>query len=134
MPTSTAQQPWQIRYAAKLASAEQAVRLIPPGKRILIGSGAAEPCGLVEAMVIHGTHLAGNEIVHLMTLGSAPYVQQGLEARFRHMAFFIGANVRYAVQEGRADFMAVFLSEIPQLYQLGPRTHRRRPDPGEPSR
>jgi acyl-CoA hydrolase len=110
---------WQERYAAKLASAEQAVRLIPARKRILIGSGAAEPGGLVEAMVTHGTHLEGNEVVHLMTLGSAPYVQPGLEARFRHTAFFIGANVRQAVQEGRADFMPVFLSEIPQLITSG---------------
>src|SRR5436305_13835516 len=110
---------WRERYAAKVATAEQAVRLIPPGKRILIGSGAAEPVGLVEAMVTYGTHLAGNEVVHLMTLGSAPYVQPGLEARFRHTAFFIGANVRAAVQEGRADFMPVFLSEIPQLITSG---------------
>lgn len=113
------QQDWQVRYAAKLASAERAVRLIPSRKRILIGSGAAEPCGLVEAMVTHGTHLEGNEVVHLMTLGSAPYVQPGLEGRFRHTAFFIGANVRQAVQEGRADFMPVFLSEIPQLIASG---------------
>ncbi len=113
------QQDWQVRYAAKVASAEQAVRLIPPRKRILIGSGAAEPGGLVEAMVAHGTHLEGNEVVHLMTLGSAPYVQPGLEGRFRHTAFFIGANVRSAVQEGRADFMPVFLSEIPQLIESG---------------
>jgi acyl-CoA hydrolase len=113
------QQDWQVRYAAKLARAEEAVRLIPPRKRILIGSGAAEPSGLVEAMVTHGTHLAGNEVVHLMTLGSAPYVQPGLEGRFRHTAFFIGANVRAAVQEGRADFMPVFLSEIPQLIESG---------------
>jgi acyl-CoA hydrolase len=110
---------WQIRYAAKVAGAEQAIRLIPPRKRILIGSGAAEPNALVEAMVAHGTHLEGNEVVHLMTLGSAPYVQPGLEGRFRHTAFFIGANVRPAVQEGRADFMPVFLSEIPQLINSG---------------
>jgi acyl-CoA hydrolase len=110
---------WQVRYAAKLAHAEEAVRLIPARKRILIGSGAAEPSGLVDAMVTHGTHLASNEVVHLMTLGSAPYVQPGLEGRFRHTAFFIGANVRSAVQEGRADFMPVFLSEIPQLISSG---------------
>jgi acyl-CoA hydrolase len=110
---------WQARHAAKIATAEEAVRLIPPGRRILIGSGAAEPVRLVEAMVDHGEHLMGNEILHLMTLGSAPYVQPGLERRFRHTAFFIGANVRGAVQEGRADFMPVFLSEIPQLITSG---------------
>lgn len=110
---------WKSRWAAKIATAEDAVRLIPPRKRILIGSGAAEPCRLVEAMVARGDHLQGNEIVHLMTLGSAPYVQPGLESRFRHTAFFIGANVRQAVQEGRADFMPVFLSEIPHLIASG---------------
>jgi acyl-CoA hydrolase len=110
---------WQTRYAAKIATAADAVRLIQPRKRILIGSGAAEPGRLVDALVSHGDHLARNEIVHLMTLGSAPYVQPGLERRFRHTAFFIGANVRQAVQEGRADFMPVFLSEIPQLITSG---------------
>ena len=54
-----------------------------------------------------------------MTLGKAPYVAPGLEQRFRHMAFFIGANVRGAVQEGRADFLPVFLSEIPTLITSG---------------
>lgn len=110
---------WQTRWFDKISTAEEAVRLIPPGKRILIGSGAGEPGHLVDAMVSHGDHLAGNEIVHLMTLGSAPYVQPGLEHRFRHTAFFIGANVRPAVQEGRADFMPVFLSEIPLLISSG---------------
>ncbi|HSF40914.1 MAG TPA: acetyl-CoA hydrolase/transferase C-terminal domain-containing protein [Thermoanaerobaculia bacterium] len=110
---------WQARYAAKIATPEDAIRLIHPKKRILIGSGAAEPGRLVDAMVSHGDHLEGNEIVHLMTLGSAPYVQPGLEHRFRHTAFFIGANVRQAVQEGRADFMPVFLSEIPHLIASG---------------
>lgn len=110
---------WKTRYAAKIATPEDAVRLIQPRKRILIGSGAGEPVRLVEAMVADGDHLEGNEIVHLMTLGSAPYVQPGLQHRFRHTAFFIGANVRPAVQEGRADFMPVFLSEIPQLISSG---------------
>ncbi|HLN59082.1 MAG TPA: 4-hydroxybutyrate CoA-transferase, partial [Thermoanaerobaculia bacterium] len=104
---------WQDQYRWKVSSPAEAVRAIPPRTRILIGSGASEPSRLVEAMVRDGTHLCGNEIVHLLTLGPAPYVAPGLEGRFRHVAFFIGANVRSAVQEGRADFMPVFLSEIP---------------------
>jgi acyl-CoA hydrolase len=110
---------WQTRYSWKVSTAEEAIRAIPPGRRILIGSGAAEPARLVEAMVEHGSHLFGNEIVHLLTLGPAPYVAPGLQDRFRHTAFFIGANVREAVQEGRADFMPVFLSEIPQVITSG---------------
>jgi acyl-CoA hydrolase/GNAT superfamily N-acetyltransferase len=109
--------PSSERWRTKITTPEAAARAIPPGRRILIGSGAAEPSVLVDAMVEHGEHLADNEVVHLMTLGRAPYVAPGLERRFRHTAFFIGANVRSAVQEGRADFMPVFLSEIPRLIE-----------------
>ncbi len=66
-------------------------------------------------MVKDATHLLDNEIVHLLTLGPAPYVRPEMAARFRHTAFFIGGNVREAVHAGRADFMPVFLSEIPEL-------------------
>lgn len=106
---------WRARYANKVVTAEEAIRAIPPGRRILIGSGAAEPVSLVKAMVEQGSHLADNEVVHLLTLGPAPYVEPAHAARFRHIAFFIGSNVRSAVQEGRADFMPVFLSEVPEL-------------------
>jgi acyl-CoA hydrolase/GNAT superfamily N-acetyltransferase len=106
---------WRLRWQAKVATAAEAVKRIARGRRILIGSGAAEPGTLVEALVSHGDHLADNEVVHLLTLGPAPYAEPGLEHRFRHAAFFIGPNVRRAVQEGRADFIPVFLSEIPNL-------------------
>jgi acyl-CoA hydrolase/GNAT superfamily N-acetyltransferase len=106
---------WQERHREKVVSAEQAIGLVKPGQRILIGSGAAEPFRLVEALVAPGTGLTDNEIVHLLTLGPAPYTEEKLAGRFRHTAFFIGANTRAAVQEGRADFMPVFLYDIPRL-------------------
>ena len=108
---------WQARFADKVTTIERAIRAIPRGRRILIGSGAAEPVTLVEGLIKHGQHLADNEIVHLLTLGPAPYVAPGLEGRFRHTAFFIGPNVRGAVHDGRADFMPVFLSDIPELFR-----------------
>lgn len=108
-------QAWTERYADKLATPPEAIRKILPGAHIFIGSGAAEPACLVEALVRDGDHLADNEILHILTLGPAPYVAPGLSGRFRHTAFFIGPNVREAVQSGRADFMPVFLSEIPAL-------------------
>ena len=110
---------WLATYQGKLRSPADAVAMIAPGTRIFIGSGAAEPVVLVEALVSDGGHLRGNDIVHLLTLGPAPYVAPGLEERFRHTAFFIGANVREAVAQGRADFMPVFLSEIPELIRGG---------------
>lgn len=106
---------WRSTFARKLATPEEAIGLVQSGRRILIGSGAAEPVSLVEALCTSGGHLADNEIVHLLTLGPAPYVSPEFAQRFRHAAFFIGPNVRDAVQQGRADFIPVFLSEIPEL-------------------
>ncbi|MBM4361057.1 MAG: GNAT family N-acetyltransferase [Deltaproteobacteria bacterium] len=106
---------YRERWASKIVSAEEAVRKIRPSRRIFIGSGSGEPAHLVRGLVAHGAHLENNEVVHLLTLGPAPYVDPGMDGRFRHTAFFIGKNVRAAVQEGRADFMPVFLSEIPAL-------------------
>lgn len=106
---------WRSTFSTKVTTAREAIALIRPGRRILVGSGAAEPVSLVDALIAHGDHLADNEIVHLLTLGPAPYVKREFAHRFRHSAFFIGANVREAVQEGRADFIPVFLSEIPEL-------------------
>jgi acyl-CoA hydrolase len=106
---------WQDRYAGRRATADEAVLRIPPGRTILIGSGAAEPVGLVEALGRHGSHFADNDVVHLGTLGPAPYADPEHAGRFRHNAFFIGSNVRLAVHEGRADYTPVFLSRIPGL-------------------
>lgn len=98
----------------RTTSAAEAVGLIAPGTRILVGSGAAQPVELVDALA-GAPQLADNEVVHLLTLGPAPYVEARHEGRLRHCAFFIGRNVRAAVREGRADFMPVFLHEIPKL-------------------
>jgi acyl-CoA hydrolase/GNAT superfamily N-acetyltransferase len=117
-------QNWQDRYRSRVTTAAHAVRQIAPGRRILVGSGAAEPTTLVAALAEHGDHLTDNDIVHLLTLGPAPYVRPEFAQRFRHTAFFIGPNTREAVQAGRADFMPVFLSEIPRLI----RSHRVRVD------
>ena len=104
-------------HARKVSTAAAAVRKLPGGRRLLIGSGAAEPMTLVKALITDGSHLADNEIVHILTLGPAPYVAPEYAARFRHTAFFIGPNTREAIQAGRADFMPVFLSEIPDLFR-----------------
>ncbi|MDB4991194.1 MAG: acetyl-CoA hydrolase/transferase family protein [Myxococcaceae bacterium] len=102
---------WSSREVTPAA----AIRRIAAGARIFIGSGAAQPTSLVGALVEHGDHLASNEVVHMLTLGPASYCDAAYQTRFRHRAFFIGENVREAVHAGRADFVPIFLSEIPAL-------------------
>jgi acyl-CoA hydrolase/RimJ/RimL family protein N-acetyltransferase len=111
--------PWQERYADKVMSARQALRAIKRGDSVFIGSGAAEPQLLVEELARMSMEFADTEIVHLWTLGIAPYTQPKFKYQFRHDAFFIGDNVRDAVAEGRADYTPIFLSEIPKLFFTG---------------
>ncbi|HVU05210.1 MAG TPA: acetyl-CoA hydrolase/transferase C-terminal domain-containing protein [Polyangiaceae bacterium] len=99
----------------RVTTAEEALAILGDGMRVLIGSGAAAPTSLVEALTARARSLRGVEVCQLLTLGSAPYVHPELEGHIRHNAFFIGENTRTAVDEGRADFTPVFLSEIASL-------------------
>lgn len=100
-----------------LATAAEAVAQIRSGERVFVGSGAAEPERLVEAMTARDRELERVEVYSILTLGGAPYVAPQYTDSFRHVAFFIGHNTREAVQSGRADFMPIFLSEIPALFR-----------------
>ena len=101
-------------------SAAEAVARIESGQRVYVHEASMVPVELVQALVGHAPQLADVEVVHLHTNGPAPYVAEGLEGHLRHNALFVGPNVRGAVQEGRADFTPVFLSEIPTMFREGP--------------
>ncbi len=109
----------QALYAARRVSVDDAIALVPPGSRVFLGSGCAEPQTLVRGLCRHAERLAGVEACSLLTLGMADYVQDRFLGSFRHNAYFIGANVRDAVRDGRADYTPVLLSEIPELIRSG---------------
>jgi len=100
-------------------SAEHAVSAIRSGDRVFLHTAAAAPRQLIEAMSARAPELSDVEIVSLHTEGPAPYAEPEAAQSFRLNAMFIGPNVRKAVQEGRADFMPIFLSEIPALFRSG---------------
>ncbi|MGH7143731.1 MAG: GNAT family N-acetyltransferase [Planctomycetota bacterium] len=110
---------WQNRYAAKLMTPEAGVSSLRNGQRVFIGSGAAVPAGLVAALARRGPELSDVQIVHIMTLGPAPYAAPELRDSFRHNAFFMGKNVRDAIAAGRGDYTPIFLSELPRLFRRG---------------
>lgn len=108
---------WPQLYKERRMSAACAVAAIRSGQRIFVGSNCAEPETLVDALTARADSLTDIEIVHIMTLGRAPYSEACFEKQFHHNAFFIGANVREAVNAGRADYTPIFLSEIPALFR-----------------
>lgn len=116
---SWAMEDWKERFKHKIRTADVAISTIRRGDKVFIGSGAAEPQILVKALIESAGRLADTRIMHIMTLGVAPYTEEKFTDQFRHNAFFIGANTRQAIAEGRADYTPVFLSEIPELFTSG---------------
>jgi acyl-CoA hydrolase/GNAT superfamily N-acetyltransferase len=118
-PTATRDPDWQQKYAEMIATPPAAVARIHPGKRVFIGTGCAQPTELVKALVDRATQLPDTEIVHLLTLGEAPYARSELSRYFRINSFFIAENVRGMIQEGLGDYTPIFLSDIPRLFSSG---------------
>src|SRR6266566_403789 len=110
---------WRSEYAKKKQTAEQALESVRSGMRVYIQPGCAEPETLVEALLKRGPFVRNVEVVHLLTLGNADYVKPEMEGHFRHNAIFIGGNVREAVNDGRADYTPVYLSEVEPLFESG---------------
>src|SRR6266849_669855 len=116
---STSNVTWESDYLQKLQTADAAMLFIKSGMRVYIQPGCAEPETLVEALIRRAPEVRDVEIVHMMTMGTAPYVASEMAGHFRHNAVFIGANVRDAINEGRADYTAIYLSEIEELFENG---------------
>ena len=103
----------------QLATPYQALSHVKSHDRLFIHSVAAAPHCLIDALIMHAERLQDVEIVQLHTEGPAPYASPEMANHFKVNAFFVGDNIRKAVQEGRAEYMPVFLSEVPQLFRKG---------------
>jgi len=101
-----------------IMSAEEAVKLIKSGDRVLIQGAAATPQTLIRAMVARSSELKGVEIVHLHTDGECGYTALEMKDSFHTNAFFIGGNIRNMIGI-TADYIPIFLSDIPSLFRQG---------------
>src|SRR5579863_3637274 len=110
---------WETQYKVRLKTADEALQCVRSGMRVYIQPGCAEPETLIEALMRRAPELRDVEIVHMMTMGCAPYVAPEMEGHFRHNAMFIGGNVREAINSGRADYTPIYLSEIEALFESG---------------
>ena len=99
-----------------MMTAQEAVKLIKSGDRVLIQGGSATPQTLIKAMVARGPELKGVEICHLHTEGECGYIAPELRESFHTSAFFIGGNVRKMVGD-TVDYIPIFLSDIPSLFR-----------------
>ncbi len=116
-------QEWRERYPEKFAGEDEIFGHIHRGDRIFIGTGCGEPQRLVQALThyvdTHPLAFFDAEVLHVWTLGVAPYAHAKFKRNFRHSSFFIGANTREAVNTGMADYTPVSLSQAAELLLQG---------------
>lgn len=103
----------------RIVSETEAVLVVRSGDRLYVHSVAAAPQRLLRALTARAPELRDVEITHLHTEGEAPYAEPGLEKSFHVNALFVGPNMREAVARGQADYVPVFLSEVPNLFRSG---------------
>jgi acyl-CoA hydrolase len=103
----------------RTVSADQAVAGIASGNRVYLHGAAATPSVLLDALVARAADLRDVGVVHLHCEGPGPHLAPEMAGHFRHRALFIGPNARAAVNEGRADYVPIFLSDVPRLLASG---------------
>lgn len=106
-------------YQSRVTTAQEAVKAIKSGHRVFLTGNVSVPQKLLAALVEYAPNLKDVEICQALTVGSADYVGPEMEGHLRVNSMFISANIRKAVQEGRADFTPVLLSEFPLLFKRG---------------
>lgn len=111
------------RYPGKFVSEEKIFSHIHRGDRIFISTGCGEPQYLVRALIhyveTHPKAFFDAEVLHVWSLGIAPYTDEKFKYNFRHNSFFIGNNTRGPINRGEADYTPIFLSKVPDLFYRG---------------
>jgi len=108
---------WQDQYRQKVSTPAEAVKAVKSGDRIFLTGNCSVPSQILAALVDRAQELKDVEINQALTVGSADYVAPEIEGHLRVNTMFISHNTRKAVQEGRADFTPVLLSEFPLLFK-----------------
>ena len=103
----------------RIVSPDEAVAHIRSGDQVYLQCAAAVPSVLLDALVARAPELHDVSMVHLHTEGPGPHLAPDMAPHFRHRALFIGPNARKAVNDGRAEFVPVFLSDVPGLFERG---------------
>lgn len=108
-------------YPEKFLPEKEVFGRIHGGDTIFIGTGCGEPQYLVKALINYVESnpkaLLDAEVLHVWSLGLAPYASEKFKSNFRHNSFFVGAHTRDAINKGIADYSPVFLSQVPGLFR-----------------
>jgi acyl-CoA hydrolase len=102
-----------------ITTAIEALKVVKSNDNVFIHSAAATPQLLVKELSKRACELKNVSIYSMHTEGDAAYASSECADSFKIKAFFVGDNVREAVQHGRGSYIPMFLSEAPSLFRKG---------------
>ena len=105
-------------WKSRAVAAADVVSAIRSDTNVFLHGACATPAPLLEALC-RRHDLENVRLYHLHTSGPAPFAERGREKEFRSVSLFTGAPLRTAIGEDRADFVPIFLSDIPGLFLTG---------------
>jgi len=110
---------WHDSYKEKLTTPEQAVKVVESGHRVYYSGNAATSFPLIDALTARKDELEDVQLNHVLLIGEDPIADPKYKGHFRHNSLFVGPADRDAINDGRADYVPVFLHQIPRLFRDG---------------
>ena len=106
------------KYPIECSTAKDAISCIKSDMRVFVHGMCATPEVFIDALCDHCAelNLSNIELIHLLTTGSAHQIHPHYSKHFKDSSFFVSKNVRNAVNLGNAEYIPIFLSEIPLLF------------------
>ena len=108
----------QSDWTSRAASPDDAIARLRSGMKVFVHGAAATPTTLLDALA-RRSDLENVTVYHLHTSGPAPFAGADQQGHIRSVSLFTGAPLRGPIAEGRADFVPIFLSDIPGLFLSG---------------
>jgi acyl-CoA hydrolase len=106
-----------MKIPVKYKTPEEALTVIRPGYRVFVQGSAQTPTLLLKALAAQSERLHDVELVFITVYGDIEVDKPRYANRFIINSLFVSASIRNALSEGRADYVPVFLSEIPELFK-----------------
>lgn len=108
---------WKDDYKAKLKTAEEAVKYIKSGDRVVLGHAVGEPVYLVEKLVENYKNYKDVEICNMVAMGASGFAKPEMKGHFKPNSFFLGGGTRECIGSGQGDFTPSFFYQVPELFR-----------------
>lgn len=106
---------WEKIYQEKLMTAEEAIKLIHNGDKVVVGFGCGEPFGIENALVEHYEEYQDIEIINMLTLGDSPWCEPKMKGHFKLNCLFASQSNRESISNGTSEFTTSHFYEIPEI-------------------